>query len=98
MTGGPIMGCMEDFNYQSKKLQLLPGDRLFLYTDGVTEAFNIHDEAYGDDRLENFLQNHLSHSIDDVVKESMKEVTAFSAGMAQSDDITYLAISYNGRN
>jgi sigma-B regulation protein RsbU (phosphoserine phosphatase) len=98
MTGGPIMGCMEDFNYQSKKLQLLPGDRLFLFTDGVTEAFNINDEAYGDDRLENFLQNHLSHSIDDVVKESMKEVTAFSAGMAQSDDITYLAISYNGRS
>lgn len=97
MTGGPILGCMEDFNYKSKKIQLLPGERLFLYTDGVTEAFNSLDQCYGDDRLEDFLRSHLTSSIEDVVRESMQDVNTFSTGMAQSDDITYLAVSFNGR-
>jgi len=97
MTGGPIMGCMEDFSYQSKKVQLAPGDRLFLFTDGVTEAFNTSDQCYGDNRLEDYLRSHLASSIEEVVKGSMQEVNTFSSGMAQSDDITYLAVSFNGR-
>jgi sigma-B regulation protein RsbU (phosphoserine phosphatase) len=96
MTGGPILGCVEDFNYKSKKLQLKPGERLFLFTDGVTEAFNRNGEVYGDDRLELFLRSRLSSQIDDVVKESMVEINTYSAGMEQSDDITYLAISFSG--
>jgi sigma-B regulation protein RsbU (phosphoserine phosphatase) len=97
MTGGPILGCMEDFNYKSKKLNLLPGDRLFLFTDGVTEAFNSQDQAYGDDRLEDYLQSRLTAPIENLVKDSMQEINTFSIGMAQSDDITYLAISYHGQ-
>ncbi len=97
MTGGPILGCMEDFNYKSKKIKLIPGDRLFLFTDGVTEAFNTLDEAYGDERLESYLASRLSIPVKEVVRESMEEVTIFSSGMSQSDDITYLAISFNGR-
>ena len=97
MTGGPILGCMEDFSYHSKILKLMPGESLFLYTDGVTEAFNTQDQVYGDDRLESFLQTHLTAPIEDIVKDSMEEINTYSAGMAQSDDITYLAISFTGR-
>ncbi len=97
MTGGPILGCVEDFDYQSKRIKLLPGDSLFLFTDGVTEAFNTQDQLYGEERLETFLQSRLACPVEDVVKDSMQEVSAFSAGMIQSDDITYLAISFNGR-
>ncbi|MCX6276719.1 MAG: SpoIIE family protein phosphatase [Bacteroidetes bacterium] len=96
MTGGVILGCMEEFKYKSAKIQLAPGDRLFLYTDGVTEAFNTQDEAYGDDRLEAFLKQRINSPIDEIVKESLIEVNSFSTGMAQSDDITLLAISYHG--
>jgi len=97
MTGGVILGCMEDFKYQSARITLAPGDRLFLYTDGVTEAFNARDEAYGEEQLEAFLNQRLNSPIGDIVKESLTEVNTFSSGMAQSDDITYLAISYHGR-
>ena len=97
MTGGPILGCMEDFSYHSKILKLMPGESLFLYTNGVTEAFNTQDQVYGDDRLESFLQTHLTAPIEDIVKDSMEEINTYSAGMAQSDDITYLAISFTGR-
>lgn len=97
MTDGPILGCLENITYHSKKLQMIPGDLLFLFTDGVTEAFNIHDQLYGEDRLENHLQAHLSHPIEDIVKESIQDVTEFSSGIPQSDDITLLAIKYIGR-
>ncbi len=98
MTGGAILGCMEDFVYQSKKVQMSAGDLLFLYTDGVTEAFNKKEELYGEGRLETFLNNRLQHPIDGVVKESIGEVMEFSTGVPQSDDITLMAIRYNGRN
>jgi phosphoserine phosphatase RsbU/P len=98
MTGGPILGCVDDFNYKSKTLKLKPGERLFLFTDGVTEAFNKLDQVYGDERLETYLQSRLSASIEDVVRDSMQEINTYSAGMEQSDDITYLAISFSGRS
>ena len=98
MTGGVILGCMEDIQYQSKKVQLNPGDLLFLYTDGVTEAFNIHEELFEEERLEKYLQSHPSHPIEEVVKEAFREVMEFSTGVPQSDDITVLAIRYHGNS
>ncbi|NCA75509.1 MAG: fused response regulator/phosphatase [Alphaproteobacteria bacterium] len=98
MTGGLILGCMEGLTYQSKTIKLNPGDRLFLYTDGVTEAFNTKDEAYGEDRLEAFLKQNAGAPIDEVVKKSFTEINDFSAGVPQSDDITLLSIVYHGTN
>ena len=69
---------------------------LYLYTDGVTEAFNINNQLYGENRLEDYLQTHLDHPIEDIVKESVYDVVEFSSGMPQSDDITLLAIKFNG--
>ncbi len=97
MTGGTILGCMEDYDYQSKKVTLKPGDLLYLYTDGVTEAFNAREELYGEDRLEAFLQTRLTDPIDRVVEDSFGEVTRFATGVPQSDDITLLAVRYQGR-
>jgi len=97
ITGDAILGCIEDYRYRSEKVQLNPGDQLFLYTDGVTEAFDVHEELYGEERLVNFLQTHLSYPIEEVVKESILSVTGFSEGMPQADDITLLALGYNGR-
>ena len=71
---------------------MVPGDLLYLYTDGVTEAFNIHNQLYGEERLENYLQTHLAHPIEEVVKESIRDVIEFSSGMPQSDDITLLVL------
>ena len=98
MTGGTVLGCLEDIAFRAKKVQLNPGDLLFLFTDGVTEAFNTEDQLYGDERLESYLQAHLSASIEDVVLESIRDVTGFSLGMPQSDDITLLAIQYHGHS
>ena len=97
MTGGTILGCIEDYQYKSRKITLAPGDRLFLYTDGVTEAFTKHNEAYGDERLESFLRQNQDYSIEEMVKGVLKEVNDHSMGIPQSDDITLLSICYKGR-
>lgn len=96
MTSGVILGVMEDFDFQSKTTKLMPGERLFLYTDGVTEAFNAAEEVYGDDRLEHFLRLRLQSPIEQIVKDSFSDVNEFSAGIDQSDDITILAVAYHG--
>ncbi|MFZ4520223.1 MAG: PP2C family protein-serine/threonine phosphatase [Bacteroidales bacterium] len=98
MTGGTILGYMEDFHFASRKITLSPGDRIFLYTDGVTEAFDKSDLAFGDARLEAFLLQHPEYTIEDLVKEVVKEVNDHSTGVPQSDDITLLSICFNGRN
>ena len=97
MTGGTILGCLEDFSYQSKRLTLNPGDMLFLYTDGINEAFNASDEQFGDDRLEQYLAGSYEKSPEEAVKGCIDAVTDFAGDVAQSDDMTLLAIRYNGR-
>jgi sigma-B regulation protein RsbU (phosphoserine phosphatase) len=97
MTGGTILGWMDDFEYRSANLRLNPGDLLFLYTDGVTEAFDTNDEQYGEERLENYLLLNHSGGISEIVTGSVAEVTRYSTGMPQSDDITLLAVRYNGK-
>ena len=96
MTNGIILGCMEDFEFESKKITLAPGEQIFLYTDGVTEAFNVDYVEFGEERLVNFLSEHQLQSTEDIVNESINAVAVFSDGAPQSDDITLLAIRYNG--
>ena len=96
LTGGTILGFVEDERFKSKKIQLQPGDKLFLYTDGVTEAFNKDGEEFGDQRLVELLKGHAKTSLEELVGQTNKEVQSFSKGVPQSDDITLLTIQFNG--
>jgi phosphoserine phosphatase RsbU/P len=98
MTGGTILGCLEEFRFQSKQIKLKPGDQLFLYTDGVTEAFNAKDQLYGEERLETYLQGKLNQTLEETVCGCIQEVANYSTGTAQSDDITLMAIRYNAHD
>jgi len=98
MTGGPILGCMEGISYGSKTIQLQPGERLVLFTDGITEAFNTVDQPFGEERLEAFLAENLEKPIEEVVRGIATSVNEFSSGAPQSDDITLLAIRFEGNN
>ena len=97
MTGGIILGCMEGFQYKCGKTNIHPGELLFLYTDGVTEAFNKNEEAFGEERLEAYLKAHSTQPINDIVTNLFQETNSFSAGVPQSDDITLLTIRYAGK-
>ena len=96
MTGGVVLGILEDFEFLSKRFTMEPGEKLFLFTDGVTEAFNGEAVAYGEERLEEFLGLRLGNSIEPIIKESLDDVNVFVDGAPQSDDITLLSVVYNG--
>lgn len=98
MPGLPL-AVIEDFPYQIHTTTLLPGDSLFLYTDGVTEAETVAKTQYGEDRLRNTLnQLPVKDIIDPALtcKSIMKSVHEFADGAEQSDDITMLAFKYIG--
>lgn len=96
ITNGLALGVLEDFSFESKKIQLKRGDQLLLYTDGVVEAFNLEEIAYGEERFENFLNHSLNLPVETIIKKSFTDVADFADGAPQSDDITLLGITYNG--
>lgn len=92
--GGLLLGAMKDVEYESNVITIQPGESLFFYTDGVTEAFNNMDEEYKDSRLVEFLFNKNSLNVNDLVEQVFEDVKTFSDGAEQSDDITCLALKF----
>ncbi len=90
-----VFGIMEDMMYREQIMKLEPGDRLFLYTDGVTEAFDPQENMFSDDGLAQALNRHIQDADQPevMVRHIYRELEQFSAGAPQSDDITivYLA-------
>jgi sigma-B regulation protein RsbU (phosphoserine phosphatase) len=92
-----VLGPMQDYQFTSKKLQLNPGDIIFLYTDGVTEAMNTNKELFLEARLKKALAPLKDHSITDIIKALRREISEFVQNEPQSDDITMLVVKYHGR-
>ena len=91
---GPVLAFLNGVKYASRTVHLDPGDALFLYTDGVTEAVDAGNELFGEKRLLNAIEavrDPSPHTLCTVVRAA---VSAFSNGQAQADDITVLAIRY----
>jgi sigma-B regulation protein RsbU (phosphoserine phosphatase) len=88
---GIVLGVEPSAVYQTARVSLAPDDRLFLYTDGVTEAFNASDEPFGEARLEAALARGAPSSA--AVVEAVTAAVAAFAGIApRSDDIAMLAL------
>ncbi len=90
-----VLGMMEDVPYREQHLELMPGDSIYLYTDGVTEALNPAGELLGDDRIERILNDHISSADapEQFVKYIYDAVDAFADGAPQADDITMLYLT-----
>ncbi len=93
---GFVLAGMEGVRYRSNRLVLAPGDELYLYTDGVTEASNSNNELYGEDRLLDFLNSLHALSGEEVCRAVKADIDAFVGDAPQFDDITMLYLKYNG--
>ena len=93
---GPLVGPMPGIAFKESTIQLAPGDELFFYTDGVTEADNIRRELFGNDRLKTVLDQHQAGSVVDRIGAVMNAVKTFAADAPQADDITMLGLRYYG--
>ena len=90
-----VLAGMEGVRYKEQQLQLQPGDEIYLYTDGVTEAHNVNKELFGDDRLLASLNETSGMTVDEICKKVKKDVDAFQGEAEQFDDITMLCIHWN---
>ena len=88
MTRGLAMGLMEDFNYASGSEQIGPGETLFIYTDGLTDAVNLGGALFGKERLEATLNGASKRSTAEIVNHAWSEIGKFSTGAAAADDMT----------
>lgn len=96
-VGGLVIGAVPGWTYQSASVQLEPGDLLFQFTDGVTEAKNAADDDFGEAKLEACLAGANSHRAEEIVDRVVSTVQEFSKGVPQADDITCLVVRYVGK-
>lgn len=91
-TAGTALGVMEGIEYKEGEFELNPGDVLFSYTDGVTEAENMEGSYFSEDRLAQVLDKLRDVTSTEIIAKVKEEVTNFAGECPQSDDITMLAI------
>lgn len=91
---GLVLGAMDGMKYKLGTMHMDPGDRLFLYTDGVTETMNEENELYGPDRLAAYLTQHGGDDIYDLLLNLRQELATFAGSAAQFDDITMLLMEF----
>ena len=93
---GFILAGMEGMKYRRNELVLSPGDEIYLYTDGVTEATNAENALYGEERLASLLNTMNGLSGEALCRAVKADIDAFAGDAPQSDDITMLYLKYNG--
>ena len=89
------LAAMEHTQSKEYKIKLNPGDKIFVYTDGVPEAINRQKEQYGDERLISILNKHKDTPLSGLLPIIRKDVSDFADGAEQFDDITMLGFVFN---
>lgn len=94
---GFVLAGMEDMRYKAGSMMLDIGDKIFQYTDGVTEATNINNELYGMYRLSEILNKVHDRAPQDILTSVKKDIDEFVGEAPQFDDITMLCLEYKSR-
>jgi serine phosphatase RsbU (regulator of sigma subunit) len=92
----PAVATMEGMKFRQHEFKMDPGDSIFVYTDGVTEATNASNELFGNDRLIEALNRNPDAAPEEVLANVKAGIDEFVADAEQFDDITMLCLRYNG--
>ena len=92
-----VLAGLDNIKYAKHELTIEPGDKIFLYTDGVTESTNVNNELYGEERLLSFLNSHTKLNVEETIKAVKEDIDEFVDVAPQFDDITMLELVYNGK-
>ncbi len=95
---GFVIGGYEGMRYKEYELRLSPGDKLFVYTDGVPEATNAENELFGTERMLAALNGDASAEPRELLRRMRTAVDAFVKDAEQFDDLTMLCMEYRGEN
>jgi sigma-B regulation protein RsbU (phosphoserine phosphatase) len=94
---GFVMGGYDDEEYTDYEIQLSPGDKIFVYTDGVPEATDAKGEMFNTDRMTESLNKHRDLSPEHLLKAVKEDVKEFVKDAPQFDDLTMLTLTFKGR-
>ena len=92
----PALAAMEGIPFREHTFKLDPGDRLYVYTDGVTEATNARAEMYREDRMVSALNRNKEKGLKELLTGVREDIRDFVKDAPQFDDITMLAMDYYG--
>ncbi len=90
--GGMALGVLEDAVYQEGEVDLVKGDMLVFYTDGVTEAENLDHAQFGEENLKQIIRTNHECTASDLIAVVREEILTFTDGASQFDDITLLVV------
>ena len=91
---GPVVGAMDGMAYGEDSINLGRGDQLLVFSDGITEAMDISDQLYGEQRIIDLLQSTEDCAPESLVTATLASVETFAGEAEQADDITILAMKY----
>jgi sigma-B regulation protein RsbU (phosphoserine phosphatase) len=93
LTGsGLVMGLFSTVSYPAMTVQLEVGDLLVLYSDGLNETVNIHDEEFGTERIANIVLASKQRSAQDILRALSESLEAWRGGLPFSDDVTMVVL------
>lgn len=90
------IGLFEDGKFPEQLAELRPGDKLVLYSDGVSEAANFENDRYGDERLQEAVMRLRDRPAGELHDALIDEIAAFTESAEQADDLTLLVLGYDG--
>ncbi len=93
--GGLMLGVMQGIKYQTGEERVEPGEVLYLFTDGVSEALNSEGEQFTEERLERFLRSNAAFKPAEILENIRKEIALFVGDSPQSDDITQVCAKFS---
>ena len=93
---GMALGVFENNPMAEYEIRMNPGDRIFVYTDGVTEASDEKKEQYGTGRLREQLNRQKNADQKTLLESILQDIRNFAGAVDQFDDITMLGLTYNG--
>ncbi|HEY5623053.1 MAG TPA: PP2C family protein-serine/threonine phosphatase, partial [Gammaproteobacteria bacterium] len=91
-SGGYPVGLLASASYQAEEIVVEPGDRLYLYSDGITDCMNRHDEPFGDARLLDYVQAERERPIGEILSGLEARVAGWKGERLLHDDLSMLAL------
>ena len=91
---GLALAIQKNVDYEILQMKMSPGDTLFLYTNGVTDAESDSEGIYGEDRLRNILNEHSSDDLESIISSLEKDIDVFCDYQEQVDDRAMFVLKF----
>ncbi|MDD3641938.1 MAG: SpoIIE family protein phosphatase [Candidatus Krumholzibacteria bacterium] len=91
-TGDLVLGALDEITFHEDTVSIGPGDTLLIFSDGISEAINVEDEEFGEERICGLIADHRNGSAQRLVEEIVIAVGAHAGKMPQRDDVTMVVI------